>query len=275
MGISVGSNVGSLQAQSGIFASHKETQSALARLSSGKRVNGPQDDAAALAIAASLTARKASSNQAVRNAGDLVDIARIADLALSNTTEILSRIRELTIQAGSGSLDVTERGDVQNEIAVLQAELDRLASSSELNGTALLSARAVQTYQVGSGNVPASDRLTLTTADASSAGLGLGQVSVASQASAASSLDAIDGAQNAASATRTSFGAQARRAALAEWLGRESSVNLASARGRLVDADVATESSNLSRGIILGQATASVLVQANQHPQAALRLLAH
>ena len=273
MAVSISSNVGSLQAQTGILANHKETQSALAKLSSGKRVNSAQDDATALAIAASLTAQQTSVNQAIRNVGDAVDLSTIADLVLHNTTDILARIRELTIQAGSAALDTTQRGDVQNEIAALQSELDRLANSTEFNGTPLLSARAAQTYQVGSGNVPANDRLAVTTADATSAGLGLGQLSVASQASAASSLDAIDTAQNAALSTRTTLGAQARRAALAEWLDRESSVNLTSARGRLIDTDVATESSHLSSSLILGNATASVLVQANQRPQAALRLL--
>lgn len=274
MAVSIGSNAKSLQAQTGILINHQETESALPRLSSGERVNRAQDDAAALAIAVSLTAQQTSVNQAIRNAGDAVDLSTIADLVLHNTTDILARIRELTIAAGSGALDPTARGDVQNEIVALQAEIDRLANSTEFNGTPLLNARAAQTYQVGSGNVPANDRLTVTTADATSTGLGLGQVNVASQASAASSLDAIDAAQSAALSARTTLGAQARRAALAESLDREFSINLASARGRLIDADFATESSDLSRSLILGSATTSVLVQANQQPQSALRLLA-
>ena len=268
------SNVGSLQAQTGILSNQRETQSALTKLSSGKRVNSAQDDAAALAIAVSLTAQQTSVNQAIRNAGDAVDLSTIADLVLHNTTDILARIRELSIAAGSGALDPTARGDVQNEIVALQAEIDRLASSSEFNGTPLLNGRAAHTYQVGSGNDPANDRLTVTTADATSAALGLGQVSVADQASAASSLDAIDAAQSAALSAQTTLGAQARRAALAELLDRESSISLARARGQLIDANVATESSDLSRSLILGNATASVLVQANQQPESALRLLA-
>jgi flagellin len=273
MAISISSNVGSLQAQKSIFASNEETKSTLAKLASGKRVNNAQDDSAALAIAVSLTAQQTSLNQAVRNAGDAQDVINTADVALTDTTDILTRVRELTIQAGSGALDTTARGDVQNEIDNLKAELDRVANSTEFNGTPLLAGRVAQTYQVGANNVAANDQLRITTADATAATLGVASLNVTSQSSAASSLDAIDGGLQSALSSRSSLGAQAQRAAFAEWLARGYSVNLASARSSLTDTDVATESSNLSRNLILGNTSASVLVQANQNPKAALRLL--
>src|SRR3954471_10509369 len=102
MSISISSNVGSVQAQKSLLANTKETQSTLAKLSSGKRVNHAQDDAAALAIAVSLTAQRASFDQGVRNAGDALDLTGTADAALNATTDILSRMRELAMASGSG-----------------------------------------------------------------------------------------------------------------------------------------------------------------------------
>ena len=273
MSISISSNVGSLQAQRSLHANNKETQSALAKLSSGKRVNNAQDDAAALAIAVSLTAQQTSFDQAARNAGDALDLSDTADVALSSSTDILTRMRELAMEAGSGALDSAQRGDIQAETDSLQAELDRVAHATELNGTPLLGGRSALTYQVGAGNVAGNDRLTISTADATSASLGLGGVSLATQPAAASALDRIDGALQAVSSTRATLGTQATRAASAARVATQTSINLASARSSLTDADVATEASNLSSSLILGNAAASVLVQANQHPKAALRLL--
>ncbi len=273
MAISISSNVESSSAVHSLLGNQKQTQSTLAKLSSGKGVNSAQDDAAALAIAVSMVSQETSLNQAVDNAGDAADVANTADVALDDTTDILTRMRELTIEAGSGALDVTARGDIQNEIDTLKAELDRIAGSTEFNGNPLLSARATQTYQVGANNVAANDRLDITTPDATAAALGVSSLNVSNVAGAASSLDAIDGALQAASSSRAALGTQATRAAFAEWLARQSAINLAAASSSLVDADVATESSNLSRELILGNTSASVLVQANQHPQAALRLL--
>ena len=273
MAISINSNVESLGAVHRLLANQKQTQSTLAKLSSGKRVNGAQDDAAALAIAVSMLSQQTSLNQAVDNAGDAADAVSMADVALNDSTDILTRMRELTIEAGSGALDVTARGDIQNEIDALKAELDRIAGSTEFNGTALLNARATQTYQVGANNVAANDRLNVTTPDATAAALGVSSLDVSNVSSAATSLDAIDGALQTASSSRAALGTQAARAAFAAWLARESVINLAAASSSLIDANVATESSNLSRDLILGNTSASVLVQANQHPQAALRLL--
>jgi flagellin len=271
--LSISGNIGSTQARKSVLDNAKETQATLAKLSSGKRVNSAQDDAAALAIAVGLTAQQTSLDQAVRNAGDAGDVVNTADAALSNTTDILSRLRELSIASGSGALNPIQRGDIQNEIDSLQTELDRVANSTEFNGTPLLSGRVSLTYQVGSGNVAANDRLTVDTTDATAAGLGLGQIGLPPPANPASSLDSIDAALQAVSSARATFGTQATRASSAAQLAAQQSINLTRARSSLTDADVATETSNLSRDVILGDAAASVLVQANQNPQAALRLL--
>jgi flagellin len=273
MAISISSNIESLGAVNSLLANQKQTQSTLAKLSSGKRVNSAQDDAAALAVAVALVSQQTSLNQAADNAGGATDVIDTTDVALNDSTDILTRMRELTVEAGSGALDVSARAGIQNEIDTLKSELDRIAHATEFNGTPLLSARATQTYQVGANNVAANDRLDVTTPDATAATLGVNGVSVSSAASAAGSLDSIDSALQGASSARAALGTQATRAAFAEWLARSTSINLAAASSSLVDADVATESSNLSRDLILGNASASVLVQANQHPQAALRLL--
>ncbi len=273
MAISISSHVGTTQALAKLHETAKETQSALAKLSSGKRVNSAQDDAAALAIAVSLTAQQTSLDQGARNAGDAVDLTTTADVALGGTTDILARLRELAMESGSGVLDTTQRLDIQNESDALRAELDRIAASTEVNGTPLLSGRASLTYQVGAQNVAANDQIAITTGDASSAALGLGGLSLATPASAASALDSIDAAMQNVSSTRATLGAQANRASSAGRLATQMSINLASASSSLIDADVATEASHLSSSLILGNASVAVLLQANQSHQTALKLL--
>jgi flagellin len=273
MAISISSHAGTTQALAKLHENAKETQSALAKLSSGKRVNSAQDDAAALAIAVSLTAQQTSLDQDARNAGDAVDLTTTADVALGGTSDILARLRELAMESGSGVLDTTQRLDIQNESDALRAELDRIAASTEVNGTPLLSGRASLTYQVGAQNVAANDEIAITTGDASSAALGVGTLSLAPPAGAATALDSIDAAMQNLSSTRATLGAQANRASSAGRLATQMSINLAGASSSLIDADVATEASHLSSSLILGNVSVAVLLQANQSHQTALKLL--
>ena len=273
MSISISSNQSSLFAQKSLLSTENATQKTLSHLSSGKKINSAQENAANLAIAVQMAAQLGSSNQDVSNAGDALDVANTADAALNNTTDILSRLDELAMQSGDGALNASDRADIQDETDALTAQLNSIAGGTEFNGTPLLSGNANLTFQVGTGNVAGNDRLTLTTGDASAAALGVNGLNLTTPASASSALDSIDAAIQAASSLRSTLGAQANRASSASSQAQQTSLSLAAAHSSIMDADIASESSDLSSEMILGQAGAAVLAQANQNQHTALRLL--
>jgi flagellin len=273
MSISINSNSSSLFAQKSLLSTESATQKTLSHLSSGKKINNAGENAANLAIAVQMAAQLGSSNQDVSNAGDALDIANTADAALGNTTDILSRLDELAMESGDGALNASDRADIQNEADALTAQLNSIAGGTELNGTPLLNGNANLTFQVGTGNVPGNDRLTLNTGDAGAAALGVSGLNLSTPSSAASALDRIDSAIHAASSLRSTLGAQANRAASAASQAQQTSLSLAAAHSSIMDADIASEASDLSSEMILGQAGAAVLAQANQNHASALRLL--
>jgi flagellin len=273
MSISINGNQGSLRAQKSLLSTENATQKTLSHLSSGKKITSAQDNAANLAIAVQMAAQLGSSNQDVRNAGDALDIANTADAALNNTTDILSRLDELAMQSGDGALNASDRADIQDEANALTAQLNSIAGGTELNGTPLLSGNANLTFQVGTGNVAANDRLTLTTGDASAGALGVSGLNLSTPASASSARGSIDSAIQAASSLRSTLGAQANRASSAAGQAQQTSLSLAAAHSSIMDADIASEASDLSSEMILGKAGAAVLAQANQNQHTALRLL--
>ena len=173
MSISINGNSSSLFAQKSLLGTENATQKTLSHLSSGKKINNACENAANLAIAVQMAAQLGSSNQDVSNAGDALDVANTADAALDNTTDILSRLDELAMESGDGALNASDRGDIQDEADALTAQLNSIAGGTEFNGTPLLNGNANLTFQVGTGNVPGNDRLTLNTGDASAAALGV------------------------------------------------------------------------------------------------------
>ena len=273
MSISINSNSGSLFAQKSLLSTESATQKTLSHLSSGKKINNAGENAANLAIAVQMVAQLGSSNQDVSNADDAGDIANTADAALDNTSDILSRLDELAMESGDGALNASDRADIQNEADALTAQLNSIAGGTEFNGTPLLNGNANLTFQVGTGNVPGNDRLTLNTGDASAAALGVSGLNLSTPSAAASALDSIDSALHAASSLRSTLGAQANRAASAASQAQQTSLSLAAAHSSIMDADIASETSDLSSEMIVGQAGAAVLAQANQNQATALRLL--
>jgi len=274
MSISINSSQSSLFAQRSLLSTENATQKTLSHLSSGKKINSAADNAANLAIAVQMSAQLGSSNQDVSNAGDALDIADTADAALGNTTDILSRLDALAMESGDGALNASDRADIQDEASGLTAQLNSIAGGTEFNGTPLLSGNANLTFQVGTGNVPASDRLTLTTGNASAAALGVSRLDLSTPSGAANALDSIGSAMQAASSLRSTLGAQANRASSAASQAQQTSLSLSASKSNIMDADIASEASDLSSEMILGQAGAAVLAQANQNQQSALRLLA-
>jgi flagellin len=193
---------------------------------------------------------------------------------MSETTNILTRLRELAMQSSSSGVGNTERGYIQNEVTQLTSEVDRIANSTEFNGTALLNGTGTTlTFQVGIRNVAANDRVSVSTVDATASTLGVGSLSLSSQSGAQAALGTIDAAINTLSSNRSTLGAAANRFNSILTTINSASTQISAANSRIKDVDVAEETSKMTRSQILLQAGVATLSQANQFPQIALRLL--
>jgi flagellin len=273
--MSIRTNVASLDAQRNLVSTENTLNSSLSKLSSGFRITKAGDDAAGLGISSNLGAEIGSYDQASRNAMDGISLVQTSEGALNQTTNILTRLRELAMQSASDGVGNTERGYIQNEVSALTSEVDRIGNATEYNGTSLLNGAATTlTFQVGIRNIANNDRITVTTISATAAALGVSGLSLSSQASAQSALATIDTAIQRVSAARATFGAVGNRLQTVGETIATASTNLSAANSRIRDVNVAEETSTMSRSQILMQAGVSVLAQANQLPQLALKLLA-
>lgn len=276
MGLRISTNASALNAQRALWGTKAAQERAMSRLSSGSRINKASDDAAGLAISENLKAQIRGVKQASRNAQDGISMIQTAEGGLSEIGNILIRLRELSVQAASDTIGVRERGLVQIEYKQMLDEIDRIAASTEFNGTPLLSGVGnVLEFQVGTKNSSDIDRLSFNAAeaDAGTQALGLDLTGAYDKVTAQGSLSPIDHAISYISGLRANFGAMQNRMNSTIENIQTSTENLASANSRIRDADIAEESSELARQNIMLQAGTSVLAQANQQPQLALSLL--
>ncbi|HEY4221159.1 MAG TPA: flagellin [Myxococcota bacterium] len=284
--LSLRTNAASLNAQKSLASNQMALSDSMAKLSSGFRITKASDDAAGLGVSAGLTAQVASYQQASRNANDGLSVTQTAEAALNETTNILTRMRELAMQSSSDGISNTQRADVQKETDALAGELDRINATTEFNGTTLFGAAAPLTFQVGI-RATANDFLTVDTTgmhtDSASLGNGTntiadmktgGAIDLATSATQSrGALAVIDAAIDAVSGDRATLGAVANRLTSVLSTISQASESASEANSRIRDVDVAEETANMSRSQILVQAGVSVLAQANQQPQIALKLL--
>jgi flagellin len=260
-------------------------QTSLSRLSSGMRITSAKDDAAGLAISENLRAQVRGLAQAERNANDGISLVQTAEGALNEVSGALIRMRELAVQASTGTLGADERKYLNNEFQDLMTEINRIASVTEFNGTKLLNGAASTgiSFQVGLNNVT-DDRITASIAGTTGntyasklgivgGGANLGAQSVSTATKAQTSLSIIDKAIKDISGTRGDLGAIQNRLSITVNNLATQRENLAAANSRIRDVDVAAESVEMTRSQILMQAGVSVLAQANQLPGLALSLL--
>ncbi|HYN59597.1 MAG TPA: flagellin [Rubrivivax sp.] len=266
MPMTINTNVVSLNAQRNLSMSQSSLATSMQRLSSGLRVNSARDDAAGLAIASRQDAQIRGINVAIRNANDGISLAQTAEGALATITDALQRMRELAVQAQNGSNGTSDRANLSAEYTALSAEIARIAAQTKFNGTAIVGASAgAQVFQVGANN---GDTLTITTTTVTTVA---GDLTTAANASTA--LGAIDTALDTVNTSRASYGAAMSRFSMAIQNLQISGENQAAARGRIMDADFAAETANLSRSQILQQAGSAMVAQANQLPNQVLALL--
>ncbi len=276
MALSINTNVASLNAQRNLGVSQGSLAKSMQRLSSGLRINSAKDDAAGLGISDRMTAQIRGLNQAVRNANDGISLAQTAEGALQETTNILQRMRELAVQSSNDTNTATDRSSLQAEFKQLQEEIQRISDTTEFNGKKLLNgsfdgaqfqigANSGQTIAVSVGNMG----LGSLAVDSTDVSIGSG----ATASGIGAVITAIDSAIDTVGTERGKLGAVQNRFESTIANLSNISENLSAARSRILDADIAQETSNMTKGNILQQAGVSILAQANQAPQLALSLL--
>lgn len=276
MGLRINTNVASINAQRSLRFTRGALDKSLERLSSGSRINRAGDDAAGLAISESLKAQIRGMKQAERNAQDGISMVQVAEGGLTEVSNIMIRLRELSVQAASDTIGPAERKFLNVEYEALINEVDRISNSTEFNRVPLLNGSGgIIDIQVGTGNNPLTDRITFdpSSTNVGSTALGLNLTNVLDKNSAQNSLTFLDKAIQGVSSIRADFGAMQNRLQSTINNAGISIENLSAANSRIRDTDMAEETAELTKQNILGQAGTAVLAQANNSGQGALSLL--
>ncbi|MCV2366243.1 flagellin FliC [Paucibacter sp. DJ1R-11] len=274
----INSNIASLNAQRNVATSQSSLSISMQRLSSGMRVNSAKDDAAGLAIAERMSSQVRGMNVAVRNANDGISLAQTAEGALGKVADSLQRMRELGVQARNATNTTQDLDSIGKEFKELGSEIQRVLGGTTFNGTAILGAGAgAKDFQIGA-NTTANDVVTVTTTDMTGNGditavTGDAIDNTKTAADLKTTIDQIDTAINTVSSERATLGAAQNRFEAVISNLMVSVENQSASRSRILDADYATETANLSRSQILQQAGTAMIAQANQMPQQVLSLL--
>ncbi len=280
MTLSINTNIASLDAQRNLSGSQSSLATSMQRLSSGLRINSAKDDAAGLSIAERMNAQVRGMNVAIRNSNDGISLAQTADGALAQVGNSLQRMRELAVQSRNSTNSSSDKDSLNKEFSQLQAEITRVLGGTTFNGKHMLGADATTlNFQVGA-NTTADDTVsiktvnmvtdsTMTAVTASSAAID----STADSSAIGTVIDNIDKAINDVNDTRATFGATESRFDSIISNLQSGVENQTAARSRIMDADFAAETANMSRANVLQQAGTAMIAQANQQPQQVLSLL--
>jgi flagellin len=282
----INSNINSLTAQRNLGMSQASLATSMQRLSSGLRVNSAKDDAAGLAIAERMNAQVKGMNVAIRNANDGISLSQTAEGALGKVGDSLQRMRELAVQARNATNSDSDKDSLDKEFGELAKEIQRVLGGASFNGKHILGANAGSlTFQVGA-NTTTDDSISITTTNMTSASeittvagtdnAGASRAKIDSSADAtaiATVIDDLDAALDKVNSERATLGASQSRFDAVIGNLQVAAENQTAARSRIVDADFAAETANLSRAQILQQAGTAMVAQANQLPQQVLTLL--
>src|SRR5450830_1882655 len=271
MAMTINTNINSLNAQRNASATQMSLSTSIQRLSSGLRVNSAKDDAAGLAIATRMDAQARGMSVAIRNANDGISMLQTAESGMQTVSDMLQRMRELAVQATNSTNTSSDVASLNQEYTQLASEIGRTISAVQFNGTSILTTTGSYDFQVGANSgqtiTVASGTLNLDQAGNVSAVFG------GSNSSNAANIDAIDKALQTINDSRAQLGAAQSRFQNTITFLQSAVENQTAAKGRIMDADFATETSNLSRAQILQQAGTAMIAQANQLPQQVLSLL--
>jgi flagellin len=276
MGLRIATNIASQSVQKNLKDVSNAGNAELEKLSSGKRITKASDDAAGLAISTNLEAQTKGLRQATRNANDGISLVQTAEGGLSETSNILVRLRELTVQASSDTVGETERGFLDKEYQQLSKEVDRISESTTFNGAQLLNGKGKGTmdFQVGAF-AGEQNRIQFESdkADSSSSSIGISGTSISDKSSALDAISNIDQAIEKVSGQRADLGSiQSRLQSTVKNLETQT-INQDSARSVIQDVDVAESSASLAANNVVKNAAVSTLSQANAIPMSAMRLI--
>lgn len=278
MSFSINTNISSLSAVKQMGNNNDKLAETFSRLTSGLRVNSSADDAGAYAISTRMSSKLRGMNVAVRNAADAISVVQVADSALNETTNSLQRMRELMLEVGNPSLTESDRDVIQNNVADLVSEINRIATDTQYNGLNLISGGyAAKLFQVGASN---GQNLSITILGAAAETIGVGATTDVGVADATEAITAasanlvlVDAAMTSVATIRAGLGTLQNRFE-SIIVGLENMMSTTTeAQSRLIDADIAIETANLTKLSIMQQAGAAVLAQANQQPTVMLQLL--
>jgi flagellin len=276
MGLRINTNVSSLTAQRSMSGSSREMSKSFAQLASGSRITKAADDAAGLSISENLKSHIRGYQQASRNAQDGISMVQVAEGGLNEISNILTRFRELGVQAASDSVGEQERGFIDKEVQQLKNEAERIAKSTRFGKQALLDGSGGRfDFQVDINNNDFNDRIGYHAGEqnATTKNLGIDGLDFSTRNGARSALEILDDAQKQVNGYRANLGSiQNRLISTTENIG-VAVENLSAANSRIRDTDIAQASSELTRNQILQSASVSVLAQANQAPSAAMKLV--
>lgn len=276
MGLRIATNIASQSVQKNLKDVSNAGNSELEKLSSGKRITKAADDAAGLAISTNLEAQTKGLRQATRNANDGISLVQTAEGGLAETSNILVRLRELTIQAASDTVGDAERGFLNKEYQQLSTEVDRISESTTFNGSQLLNGKGKGSmdFQVGAF-AGEQNKITFDSGetDASASSIGIGGSGIASKDDALTAISNVDTAIEKVSGQRANLGSiQSRLTSTVKNLETQT-INQDSARSVIQDVDVAESSAALASNNVVKNAAVSTLAQANAIPNSALRLI--
>ena len=284
--ITINTNVAALNAQRNLSTSQGALATSMQRLSSGLRVNSAKDDAAGLAIAERMSAQTRGMNVAMRNANDAISLSQTAEGALGKVGDLFQRMRELAVQSANGTNNDDDRVSLNEEFVQLAQEATRTLEGTQFNGRNILSDTAANVFQIGANNNSSIDRIsvdgidwsattdiTAVTGTAVITGTEVPTVQITDIGTAQGAIASIDTAIDEINSQRATFGAVQNRFENVVANLMVASENQSAARSRIMDADYASETANLSRASILQQAGNAMVAQANQLPQQVLALL--
>jgi flagellin len=275
----INTNVNALIARNAGAVNERSLSTAMQQLSTGKRINSAADDAAGLAISNKMTAQIRGLNQAVRNANDAVSMIQVAEGATVEMTNMLQRMRELSVQSSNDTNSDSERSYLHDEFTALRDEITRIGGMTSWNGTNLTDGASIGTSGTATFHVGANTSQTITFAfsqlDASSAGImsDIATDDISTQSGANTAIANLDLSIDALSAERSSMGAMINRLTYAADNLTNTSANASAARSRIQDTDYAQATTELARTQIIQQASTAMLAQANQQAQSVLSLL--
>lgn len=275
MGMRVTTNIAAINAQRNLVGSQRQMQNSMAQLSSGSRINKSADDAAGLAISENFKAQIRSSAQARRNANDGISLVQTAEGGLNEVSNVVTRLRELGIQAASDTIGDRERGFIDKEVQQLKTEMNRIAHTTSWNSTVLLDGKTPNfDFQVGM-SATENDVITFSASEnaATLDALNMTDINFLSKEGARNALALLDEGQTRVNGMRANLGALQNRLTTTTDVLAVTEENLSAANSRIRDTDVAQASSEMARNNVLLQAGTATLSQANQTNQLALKLL--